>query len=127
MRVAWRSLLVCVVVCAGSGLMSVMLASGASSPGAEVQRSRPFSGSPFVASGALPPFGEEREQEWSASEPSGSSPDAVARREASRTLFANLTSRQAVSEARAAFGGTIEGVGGVGPRLQAGQRSRALE
>ena len=120
MRVALRSLLVCVL---GVVLVGLSFAPGAiaqESPGGEISLEQSLSGAPLVAPAAEPLLGGEQQQ--LAEEARHDNPEAVAEREASRTAFEGLDPAQAAKLARETFPHLVDDPAGGFSQLPAGQR-----
>jgi len=115
MRVALRSLLVCVLGCVlGGSSLTACAWAGEASPEA------PLVGGPTVVPGGESLLGGEQQQ--LAEEARRDSPEAVAMREASQTEFEGLDSEQAVKVDREAFQHVVEDPAGGPPQLPEGQR-----
>jgi len=120
MRVALRSLLVCVlgVVLVGSSFATG--ASGAESLGGEGSAEAPVLSNQLVVGAAEPLLGSEQQQ--LAEEARRDNPEAVMAREASQTMFEGLGAEQAAKLASEVFSRIVEDPAGGPPQLPAGQQ-----
>ncbi len=120
MRVAWRSLLVCVLGCVVVGSLCAGGAWADEASGGEGAQEASLAGVPTVVPGSGGLLGGEQQQ--LAEEARRDNPEAVAMREASRTEFEGLDAEQAAKLARESFPRVVDDPAGGPPQLPEGER-----